>query len=181
MSPPRRKRRGVGRAFLRQRVEQSAGLDSEFFVIKRGFSQIRSKSYIRQKGFAGACRRSRSIMPQIRRNATGCPDNRREAELLFCRALPLRRLAASFAGKRIYWGAEGTMAEFDQGELLVCRVAPNDIDLFNKLLEGYDNLALVTTLDSSLGRMALRFAAAAKKDLLAVIHCLPIPVAIETV
>ena len=70
--------------------------------------------------------------------------------------------------------------EKDQGEPLVCRVAPRDIDLFNKLLEGYDNLALVTTLDSSLGRIALRFAAAARKDLLAVLHCLPIPVAIET-
>lgn len=70
--------------------------------------------------------------------------------------------------------------EKDQGETLVCRVAPRDIDLFNKLLEGYDNLTLVTTLDSSLGRIALRFAAAARKDLLAVLHCLPIPVAIET-
>ena len=53
------------------------------------------------------------------------------------------------------------------------------IDLFNKLLEGYDNLAMVSTLDARLGRMALRVAQSAKKDILAVLHCLPIPVAFE--
>ena len=71
------------------------------------------------------------------------------------------------------------MAEFEQGETLICRVAPSDIDLFNKLIEGYDNLALVTTLDAALGRIVLRFTSAAKKDLLAVLHCLPIQVSIE--
>lgn len=67
----------------------------------------------------------------------------------------------------------------DQGEMLVCHVAPADIDFFNKLLEGYDNLAYVTTLDAAMGRLALRFATAARKDILAILHCLPIPVAIE--
>ncbi|MBR2783492.1 MAG: DUF4911 domain-containing protein [Firmicutes bacterium] len=70
--------------------------------------------------------------------------------------------------------------ETNQGEMLVCRVAPDDIDLFNKLLEGYDNLAYVTTVDAGVGRMVLRFAAAARKDLLAILHCLPFPVAIES-
>lgn len=72
-----------------------------------------------------------------------------------------------------------TSNESERGEMLVCRVAPRDIDLFNKLLEGYDNLAYVTTVDPGLGRMALRFAAAARKDILAILHCLPFPVAIE--
>ena len=70
--------------------------------------------------------------------------------------------------------------ETEREEMLVCRVAPTDIDLFNKLLEGYDNLAYVTTVDAGVGRMALRFAATARKDLLAVLHCLPFPVAIES-
>lgn len=67
----------------------------------------------------------------------------------------------------------------ERGETLVCRVAPGDIDLFNKLLEGYDNLVYVTTVDPGLGRMVLRFAETARKDLLAILHCLPFPVAIE--
>ena len=72
-----------------------------------------------------------------------------------------------------------TETERNNGEMLVCRVAPRDIDLFNKLLEGYDNLAYVTTVDPGVGRMVLRFAETARKDLLAVLHCLPFPVAIE--
>ena len=73
-----------------------------------------------------------------------------------------------------------TQNDSEHGEMLLCRVAPRDIDLFNKLLEGYDNLAYVTTVDAGIGRMALRFAATARKDLLAILHCLPFPVAIES-
>ncbi|MBO7668565.1 MAG: DUF4911 domain-containing protein [Firmicutes bacterium] len=75
---------------------------------------------------------------------------------------------------------EMTHNENEQGEMLLCRVAPRDIDLFNKLLEGYDNLAYVTAVDAGVGRMALRFAATARKDLMAILHCLPFPVAIES-
>ncbi len=67
----------------------------------------------------------------------------------------------------------------DLDATLVCQVEPGDIDLFNKLLEGYDNLAMITTVDSTLGRMVLRFADTARKDLLAILHCMPIPVSIE--
>ena len=73
-----------------------------------------------------------------------------------------------------------SMINHDEGEMIVCQIEPHDIDFFNKLLEGYDNLALVTTVDASLGRMVLRVAKAAKKDLMAILHCMPIPVAIET-
>ncbi len=69
----------------------------------------------------------------------------------------------------------------DQGEMLFCHIAPNDIDLFNKLLEGYDNLVMVSTVDASLGRIVLRYAKKAQKDLMAVLHCLPIPISIETI
>ncbi|MBQ6842629.1 MAG: DUF4911 domain-containing protein, partial [Firmicutes bacterium] len=31
----------------------------------------------------------------------------------------------------------------DPGRMLLLEVAPRDIDFFNKLIEGYDNLALV--------------------------------------
>jgi putative protease len=64
----------------------------------------------------------------------------------------------------------------DAGETILQQVQPHDIDFFNKLIEGYDNLALVTTLDEKIGRVALRVTTYAKKDLLAVLKCLPIPV-----
>lgn len=69
----------------------------------------------------------------------------------------------------------------DQGMTIMLTVEPRDIDLFNKLIEGYDNMAMVTTIDASLGRMALRVAESARKDILAVLRCLPIPVGIENI
>ena len=68
----------------------------------------------------------------------------------------------------------------NDGEMILLQVEPQDIDLFNKLLEGYDNMALVTTLDAKIGRMALWSAEHAKKDLLAILKCLPIPVRLIT-
>ena len=38
-----------------------------------------------------------------------------------------------------------------EGELIYVQVEPADIDLFNKLIEGYDNMAMVTTLVSPAG------------------------------
>ena len=35
----------------------------------------------------------------------------------------------------------------NEGECIMVKVEPSDIDLFNKLIEGYDNLALVTTVE----------------------------------
>lgn len=67
----------------------------------------------------------------------------------------------------------------DNGLTIRLSVEPHDIDLFNKLLEGYDNLALVTTVDPSLGELVLRVAENARKDLLTILHCLPIPVSIH--
>jgi len=66
----------------------------------------------------------------------------------------------------------------DAGEMLLLEVAPSDIDLFNKLIEGYDNMALVTTLDARLGRIALWITEHARRDIMAIIKCLPIPVKI---
>ncbi|MCL2496402.1 MAG: DUF4911 domain-containing protein [Clostridiales bacterium] len=64
----------------------------------------------------------------------------------------------------------------DADEMILVEVAPHDIDFFNKLLEGYDNLALVTTLDAQLGKLALWVTKHAKKDVLAILKCLPVPV-----
>lgn len=68
------------------------------------------------------------------------------------------------------------ISDSDAGEMILVEVAPRDIDFFNKLLEGYDNLALVTTLDAKLGKIALWVAKHAKKDVLAILKCMPVPV-----
>ena len=66
-----------------------------------------------------------------------------------------------------------------EGELIYVQVEPADIDLFNKLIEGYDNMAMVTTVDANIGQMVLRVAKHAQKDIMAVLKCLPIPVSID--
>lgn len=44
-------------------------------------------------------------------------------------------------------------AAADAGELVLVRVEPGRIDWFNKIIEGYDNLALVSTLNPCEGRL----------------------------
>ena len=61
-------------------------------------------------------------------------------------------------------------------EQLLLQIAPNDIDFFNKLVEGYDNLSIITTIDAKLGKMALWVTEHTKKEVLAILKCLPIPV-----
>ncbi len=72
------------------------------------------------------------------------------------------------------------LEEQNQGETIIVEIAPADIDLFNKLIEGYDNMALVTTLDEKIGKVGLQVASYAKKDILAILKCLPIPVQLIT-
>lgn len=67
----------------------------------------------------------------------------------------------------------------NNGELIYVQVEPRDIDLFNKLIEGYDNMALVSTVDPGIGRLVLRIAQHAKKDIMAILNCLPIPVSVD--
>ncbi|MDO4732721.1 MAG: DUF4911 domain-containing protein [Bacillota bacterium] len=66
-----------------------------------------------------------------------------------------------------------------KGSTILLSVEPHDIDFFNKLLEGYDNMAMITAVDPGIGRLALRVSENAKKDMLAILHCLPIPVSID--
>jgi len=63
-----------------------------------------------------------------------------------------------------------------EGEMILLQMEPNDIDFFNKLIEGYDNVALATTLDAKLGKVALWVTEYVKKDIFGILKCLPIPV-----
>lgn len=72
-----------------------------------------------------------------------------------------------------------TKLEYKQGgEQILVQISPCDIDFFNKLVEGYDNLAIVTTLDAHLGKLALWVTEHTKKDVLRILKCLPIPVSV---
>ena len=65
--------------------------------------------------------------------------------------------------------------QLKDGESIVVEIAPADIDHFNKLIEGYDNLALVTTLDAKLGKVVLWVTKYTKKEILSILSCFPIP------
>ena len=52
------------------------------------------------------------------------------------------------------------------GELVHVRVEPSRIDWFNKIIEGYDNLALVSTLEAAEGRLCCWVTADTKPILL---------------
>jgi hypothetical protein len=64
------------------------------------------------------------------------------------------------------------------GEHITVEMEPRDIDFFNKLIEGYDNLALVTTLDVKIGRVVLWVSEHTKKDVVGILKNLPVPVSI---
>ena len=65
-----------------------------------------------------------------------------------------------------------------QGEAIFVQVAPEKIDLLNKLLEGYDNLTLVTTLDAQKGDLVLWVTKYTYRDTIRVIKHLPFAVQI---
>lgn len=50
-------------------------------------------------------------------------------------------------------GIDPTMPERYPDEVVRVRVAPGDIDRFNKIIEAYDNLAIVSTVDAAAGEL----------------------------
>ena len=73
--------------------------------------------------------------------------------------------------------SEHALNEEDSLEIFV-QVDPQNIDLFNKIMEAYDNLCLVTALDPGAGKLLVRVTKDTKKDTLKVIKHLPFPVKI---
>lgn len=66
----------------------------------------------------------------------------------------------------------------DNGDDILVRVDTSDIDIFNKILEGYDHLCLVTVIDPARGELAVRVTPDTRSDTLNIIKHLPIPVTI---
>lgn len=50
-------------------------------------------------------------------------------------------------------GVDMAMVERYPNEVVRVRVAPEQIDRFNKIIEAYDNLAIVSTIDAGRGEL----------------------------
>ncbi len=59
-------------------------------------------------------------------------------------------------------------------DIVWVKVAPAQIDLFNKIIEAYDNLALVSTVDAETGLLAVWTTPDTRQDVLKLIHKMPI-------
>lgn len=69
--------------------------------------------------------------------------------------------------------------EQDKLNILV-QVDPQNIDVFNKIIEAYDNLALVTAIDPREGTLMVRVTEDTKKDTLRLLKHMPFPVDLRT-
>lgn len=73
--------------------------------------------------------------------------------------------------------------EIDKGflaDILHVQIEPPKIDLFNKIVEAYDHLALVSTLDASKGHLILWVTPDTRKDVLKLLSKLPFPTKVLT-
>jgi len=61
----------------------------------------------------------------------------------------------------------------DKEASILVQVATKDIDLLNKLMEGYEGMALVTTEDAEQGYVRLYTASSTKKYLLEILETFP--------
>ena len=61
-------------------------------------------------------------------------------------------------------------------EVMYFQVAPKDIDVFNKIVEAYDNVAIVSTVDPKAAKLGLWTTADTKPVLLKLIKKLPVKV-----
>ncbi|MBO8169106.1 MAG: DUF4911 domain-containing protein [Thermoanaerobacteraceae bacterium] len=59
------------------------------------------------------------------------------------------------------------------------RVQPKDIDFVNKIIEGYDGLGWVSTVDSAVGLLRVNVSPDTKEEVRGILEGFPVPVAIE--
>lgn len=68
---------------------------------------------------------------------------------------------------------ERLMAE-NQNEVLYFRVEPKDIDIFNKIIEAYDNIAIVSTVDPKAAKLGVWVTEDTRPVLLKLIKKMPV-------
>ncbi len=61
-----------------------------------------------------------------------------------------------------------------QNEVLYFQVAPADIDIFNKIIEAYDNIAIVSTVEPRTAKLGVWVTADTKPVLLKLIKKMPV-------
>jgi len=59
-------------------------------------------------------------------------------------------------------------------------VASENIDVFNKIIEAYDNLALVTTVNPEEGRLIVWVTPDTRSDVIKILQHMPFPVEVKT-
>jgi len=62
---------------------------------------------------------------------------------------------------------------------IVARVSPDRIDMLTKLVEAYDNLGIVSTLDQTSGLVVIRVTADTWTEMLEILKNLPFPITIQ--
>ena len=70
------------------------------------------------------------------------------------------------------------LAAANPKEIIKVSLAPTNIDKFNKIIEAYDNLALVSTLDAAAGEVVLWVTEDMRPVALKLLTKLPFPVEI---
>lgn len=58
------------------------------------------------------------------------------------------------------------------------RVEPANIDMLSKIVEAYEHLGIVSTLDRRQGLVVIRCTADTRDDLLGILACLPFPISL---
>lgn len=61
---------------------------------------------------------------------------------------------------------------------IYARVAPEKIDMLTKLVEAYDNLGIVSTIDQSAGRVIIRVTRDTYAEMMEILSNLPFPLEI---
>lgn len=68
----------------------------------------------------------------------------------------------------------------ERQERIFLRLRPRDIDFLNKIMEGYDGLGIVSTVDREEGLVVIRVTPDTRNDVLGIISALPVNIELIT-
>ena len=61
-------------------------------------------------------------------------------------------------------------------EIIKLKISPKDINFFNRIMEGYEYLGVVTTLDKNVGILIISTTKDFYEDVLGIVENMPMPV-----
>lgn len=62
---------------------------------------------------------------------------------------------------------------------IYAEINPNHIDMLTRLIEAYDNLGIVSTIDQTMGKVVIRVTPDTWSEVMAILHHLPFAIIIE--